>query len=137
VIALSIANVPYVARILRPAALRERNLPYIEALVVQGQSPWKICLRHVVPNLGPLIVTQIVVGFGYAMLDIAAVSFLGLGLQPPSPEWGLMVANGKPAIVDGHPAQSLYAALTIVLAVVAFNVIGERVSQHLLAKGAR
>jgi len=137
VIALSIANVPYVARILRPAALRERNLPYIEALVVQGQSPWKICLRHVVPNLGPLIVTQIVVGFGYAMLDIAAVSFLGLGLQPPSPEWGLMVANGKPAIVDGRPAQSLYAALTIVLAVVAFNVIGERVSQHLLAKGAR
>ncbi|WP_328356185.1 ABC transporter permease [Mycobacterium sp. NBC_00419] len=137
VIALSIANVPYIARILRPAALRERNLPYIEALVVQGQSPWKICLRHVVPNLGPLIVTQIVVGFGYAMLDIAAVSFLGLGLQPPSPEWGLMVANGKPSIVDGHPAQSLYAALTIVLAVVAFNVIGERVSQQLLSKGAR
>ena len=92
---------------------------------------------NVVPNLGPLIVTQIVVGFGYAMLDIAAVSFLGLGLQPPSPEWGLMVANGKPAIVDGHPAQSLYAALTIVLAVVAFNVIGERVSQRLLAKGPR
>ena len=116
VIALSIANVPYVARILRPAALRERSLPYVEALVVQGQSPWRICLRHVVPNLGHSSSPRSRRRLRYAMLDIAAVSFLGLGLQPPSPEWGLMVANGKPAIVDGHPAQSLYAALTIVLA---------------------
>jgi peptide/nickel transport system permease protein len=137
VIALSIANVPYVARVLRPAALRERRLPYVEALVMQGLSPWRICFRHVVPNLGPLIVVQIVVGFGYAMLDVAAISFLGLGVQPPTAEWGLMVANGKPAIVDGHAAQSLYAALTIVLAVVSFNVLGERLSLRLLAREGR
>jgi peptide/nickel transport system permease protein len=137
VIALSIANVPYVARVLRPAALRERRLPYVEALVMQGLSPWRICLRHVVPNLGPLIVVQVVVGFGYAMLDVAAISFLGLGVQPPTAEWGLMVANGKPAIVDGHAAQSLDAALVIVLAVVAFNVLGERLSQTLLAREGR
>lgn len=137
VLALSIAYVPYLARILRPAALRERHLPYVEALLMQGLSPQAICLRHVVPNLAPLIVVQVVVGFGYAMLDVAAISFLGLGVQPPTAEWGLMVANGKPAIVDGHAAQSLFAALTIVLAVVSFNVLGERVSQRLLAREGR
>jgi peptide/nickel transport system permease protein len=137
VIALSIANIPYLARVLRPAALRERRLPYVDALVMQGLSPWRICFRHVVPNLAPLIVVQIVVGFGYAMLDVAAISFLGLGIQPPTAEWGLMVANGKPGIVDGHVEQSLYAALMIVLAVVSFNVLGERVSQRLLAREGR
>jgi peptide/nickel transport system permease protein len=137
VLALAVANVPYIARVLRPAALRERRLPYVEALQMQGLSPWAICLRHLVPNLAPLLVVQVVVGFGYAMLDIAAISFLGLGVQPPTAEWGLMVANGKPAIVDGHAAQSLYAALTIVIAVVVFNILGERVSQRLLAREGR
>lgn len=137
VLALAVANVPYIARVLRPPAIRERRLPYVEALLMQGLSSRAICVRHLIPNLAPLIVVQIVVGFGYAMLDIAAISFLGLGVQPPTAEWGLMVANGKPAIVDGHPAQSLYAALTIVLVVVVFNVLGERVSQRLLAREER
>jgi peptide/nickel transport system permease protein len=137
VIALAVANVPYIARVLRPAAIKERRLPYVEALQMQGVSPRAICTRHLIPNLAPLLVVQLVVGFGYAMLDVAAISFLGLGVQPPTAEWGLMVANGKPAIVDGHPAQSLYAALTIVIAVVVFNVLGERVSQRLLAREGR
>jgi peptide/nickel transport system permease protein len=132
VAALAIAYVPYVARVLRSAAMRERRLPYVEALLMQGLSPWAICRRHLLPNLAPLLVVQVAVGFGYAMLDVAAVSFLGLGIQPPTAEWGLMVANGKPAIIDGHTAESLYAGLVIVLAVVSFNVLGERLSQRLL-----
>jgi peptide/nickel transport system permease protein len=129
VLALSIAYVPVIARVLRTAALKERNLPYVAALQVQGASGWSICLRHLVPNLLPLIVVQSAIGFGYAMLDLAAISFLGLGIQPPSPDWGVMVAGGQPAILDGNPQQSLYAALVVVVAVVSFNLVGERLAQ--------
>jgi peptide/nickel transport system permease protein len=130
VIALSIAYVPVVARVVRTAALKERSLPYVAALQVQGASGWSICLRHLLPNLLPLIVVQSAIGFGYAMLDLAAISFLGLGVQPPSPDWGVMVAGGQPAILDGNPQQSLYAALTVVIAVVSFNLVGERLARR-------
>ncbi len=129
-VALSIAYVPIVARVVRTAALKERALPYIAALQVQGASGWTICLRHLLPNLLPLIVVQAAIGFGYAMLDLAAISFLGLGIQPPSPDWGVMIAGGQPAILDGNPQQSLYAALTVVVAVVSFNLVGERLARR-------
>jgi peptide/nickel transport system permease protein len=128
-VALSIAYVPIIARVVRSAALKERNLPYVAALHVQGASGWTICLRHVVPNLLPLIVVQSAIGFGYAMLDLAAISFLGLGIQPPSPDWGVMVAGGQSAILDGNPQQSLYAAAVVVVAVVSFNLVGQRLAQ--------
>ncbi|MEV4031629.1 ABC transporter permease [Streptomyces umbrinus] len=130
VIALSIAYVPLLTRVLRTAALKERNLPYIEALRIQGASSWTICLRHLLPNLLPLIVVQSAVGFGYAMLDLAAISYLGLGIQPPAPDWGVMVANGQPSIVGGNPQQSLYAAAVVVAAVICFNLVGERLARH-------
>ena len=82
-IAPSIAYLPYVARVLRGAALKERGQPYVAALEVQGASATAICLRHVVPNIGPLIVAQATILFGYAMVDLAAVSFLGLGCSHP------------------------------------------------------
>ncbi|MFB8267607.1 ABC transporter permease [Streptomyces sp. NPDC055955] len=129
VLALSIAYVPLLTRVLRSAALKERSLPYIEALRIQGSSGWTVCLRHLLPNLLPLIVVQCAVGFGYAMLDLAAISYLGLGIQPPAPDWGVMVANGQPSIVGGNPEQSVYAAAVVVAAVVAFNLVGERLAR--------
>jgi peptide/nickel transport system permease protein len=130
VLALSLGYVPVIARILRSAAMRERRLPYVAALRLQGMSTARIWLRHLLPNLAPLILVQSAVGFGYAMLDLAAIAFLGLGVQPPSPNWGVMVAGGQPGILNGNPAQALYAALTVVIAVVAFNLVGERIAQH-------
>lgn len=132
VVALSIAYVPYIARVIRAAALHERHLPYISALEIQGFTSPAICLRHLVPNVLPMLVVQSTVAFGYALLDLAAISYLGLGTQPPTPEWGLMVANGQPSIIAGQPAQSLYAGLTILVAVVAFNLVGERFARSLL-----
>ncbi|AXB42740.1 ABC transporter permease [Amycolatopsis albispora] len=130
VVALSVAFVPITARVMRAAAMRERKLPYVEALRLQGLSGTAICVRHLLPNLAPLLLVQCTVGFGYAMLDLAAISFLGLGVQPPESNWGVMVANGKGAILDGHPEQSLYAAIVIVIAVVAVNLVGERLAAH-------
>jgi peptide/nickel transport system permease protein len=125
-IALSIAYLPYVARVLRGAALRERNQPYVAALEVQGASATAICLRHVVPNIGPLIVAQATILFGYAMVDLAAVSFLGLGVQPPTANWGVMISENQDGLLLGHPLPAVAAGLCIVAVVIAVNVLGER-----------
>ena len=125
-IALSIAYLPYVARVLRGAALRERNQPYVAALEVQGASATAICLRHVVPNIGPLIVAQATILFGYAMVDLAAVSLLGLGVQPPTANWGVMISENQDGLLLGHPLPAVAAGLCIVAVVIAVNVLGER-----------
>jgi peptide/nickel transport system permease protein len=130
VIALSIAYTPYVARVLRGAALKERSQQYVAALEVQGASATTICLRHLVPNMGPLIVAQATILFGYAMVDLAAISFLGLGVQPPSPDWGVMVSENQSGLLINYPLPALLAGLAIVLVVVAFNVLGERLYER-------
>jgi peptide/nickel transport system permease protein len=125
-IALAVAYMPYVARVLRGAALKERSLPYVAALEVQGASGATICLRHIVPNVLPLIVAQATIMIGYAMVDLAAISFLGLGVQPPTPNWGVMISENQVGILQGYPLPALSAGICIVLVVVAFNVLGER-----------
>ncbi|MCW6004326.1 ABC transporter permease [Micromonospora sp. CPCC 205371] len=126
VLALSVAYLPYTARLLRSAALTEREKPYIRALEVQGASGMTICLRHLVPNLAPLIAVQATLFFGYAMVDLAIISFFGLGVRPPSPDWGVMIAGGQSGVLQGYPAESLLAGACIVVLVVAVNILGER-----------
>jgi peptide/nickel transport system permease protein len=128
VIALSIAYLPYDARILRSVAMRERNLPYIQACYVEGLPTRTITARHLLPNILPFVFVQATLSFGYALVDLAAISYLGLGVAPPTPEWGLMVANGQASILTGYPQESLYAGLLIVVTVVAFNLLGDRLA---------
>src|SRR5262249_18656874 len=130
VIALALAHMPYIARVTRAAAIRERELPYVAALRVHGFSAMQICRRHLLPNLGSLIIAQATVSFGYVMVDLAAISFLGLGVQPPSADWGVMIASGEPSILEGHPQQSLYAGILIVITVCAFTILGERFTDN-------
>jgi len=127
-IALALAYTPYIARVVRSSALRERGMPYVAALEVQGLPAATICLRHIVPNVFGLIVAQGTILFGYAMVDLAAVSFLGLGVQAPQADWGVMVSTGKTGVLQGYPAESLSAGLCIVVVVVAFNLLGERLA---------
>ena len=126
VVALSIAYLPYVARVLRAAALKERNQPYVHALEVQGASVPRICLAHILPNMSRVIVAQATVLFGYAMVDLAAISFLGLGVQPPAANWGVMISENEPGILQGYPLPALAAAACVVFVVIAVNVLGER-----------
>ncbi len=129
-IALSIAYMPYVARVLRGALLRERAQAYVAALEVQGASGLAICARHLLPNVVPLVVAQATILFGYAMVDVAAISFIGLGVQAPQPDWGVMVSEGKSGVLEGHPATSLLAGLSIVVVVIAVNLLGERLNDR-------
>ena len=130
VLALSVAYTPYVARVLRGAALRERAQQYVAALEVQGASSIAICLRHRVPNMLHLIVAQATTLFGYAMVDLAAISFLGLGVQPPAADWGVMVSENQPGLIQGYSIPALAAGLCIVVVVVAFNILGERLYER-------
>lgn len=126
---LIIAYTPYVARVMRGAALRERRLPYISAVWIQGRSGISITARQLVPNLRPLIVAQAVSALGFAVVDVAAVSFLGLGVQPPTPDWGLMVKSGLDSALRGQPTEVIVASLAIVLFVGAVTVVGDRLGR--------
>jgi len=129
-VALGIAYVPYVARVLRGAALKERSQPYVAALEVQGLSGPAICLRHIVPNMRSLIVAQATIMFGWAMVDLAAISFLGLGVQAPAPNWGVMISENAVGVMQGYPLPTLAAGACVVIVVIAFNVLGERLLER-------
>lgn len=128
VASLTIAYVPYVAKVVRGHTLAETARPYLMALDIQGVSGTAICFKHLLPNVLPLIVAQSSIVFGYAMVDLAALSFLGLGVQAPDADWGAMVGTGSQSVLQGFPQESLYAGVLIVVAVGAFNIIGDRLS---------
>lgn len=125
-LALAIAYSPYVARVLRGAAMKERAMAYIAALEVQGFGAWRLCVRHLLPNVSSLIVAQGTILFGFAMVDLAAISFLGLGVQTPQADWGVMVSEGKAGLLQGYPLVSLSAVLCIVGVVAAVSFLGDR-----------
>lgn len=128
--ALSLAYVPYIARIVRSAALRERSLPYIAALRVQGVHGLRIALRHILPNVGGLIVANATLAFGFALMDFAGLSFIGLGVQPPTSDWGAMVGSGMAGVLQQHPQEALFASALIVITVGAVNVLGDRLTER-------
>ncbi|MCX5319635.1 MULTISPECIES: ABC transporter permease [unclassified Streptomyces] len=130
VVALSVAYVPYIARIVRSAALRERNLPYIAALQVQGVHGLRIALGHILPNVGGLIVANATLAFGFALMDLAGLSFIGLGVQPPSSDWGAMVGTGMAGVLQQHPQEALFASALIVVTVGAVNMLGDRLTER-------
>jgi peptide/nickel transport system permease protein len=128
IIAVGVAEIPYIARVVRTEALRQRSRPYVEAMVVQGFSSPAVVFRHLVPNVLPIIYTQMTLSFGYVMINLASVSYLGLGIQPPSADWGSMVSEGQSSLIQGYPQESLYAGFAIVLVVVAFTIFGDYVA---------
>lgn len=129
-VALSIAYTAYTARVIRSEAIRQRSQPYVEALWIQGQSSMSICWRHLLPNLMPLILAQLTLSFAYATVDIATISFLGLGVQPPTADWGTMVAEGQLGIQEGYPQESLYASVCLVTLILAVSVVGDYLSDR-------
>jgi len=137
IVALTIANTPWVARIIRSAALRERSLPYIAASTVQGFSGLTICIRHVLPNISRTIWAQLALTFTYGMTDLLAINFLGLGVQPPTPDWGVLVSEGQDSILQGAPWETLFASVFIVLTIVAATALSARLGEEPTADRGR
>ena len=125
-VALSIAYLPVITRITRSSALRERAKPYVAACQVQGMSVRRICLRHIAPNIAPVVISQSAVLFGYAIVDVAALSFLGFGVQAPAADWGLMV-NSQTAVLSGEFTTPLLAGAVIVSCVLAVGRVAKTI----------
>jgi peptide/nickel transport system permease protein len=128
--ALAIAYIPYMARVVRSEGLRQTSSMYVQTCRLNGMSSLAIARRHLLPNLGPLIIAQLSLSFGYAIIDLASISYLGLGVQAPDADWGLMVQEGQAGIVRGFPEQSIYAGILIILLVVSFSIVGDHINSR-------
>lgn len=123
-IAIAIVNVPIFGRLVRSTVISLREEEYIMAAKAQGMKTGRIIIHHILPNsLAPIIV-QSTLGFGTAILDAAGLGFLGLGAQPPSPEWGKMLADSR-EFIQIAPWTLIIPGLAIMLVVLGFNLIGD------------
>jgi len=123
-IAIAITYIPRFARIVRGSVLEECEKDYVSAARAIGASDFRILFIAILPNcLGPLIV-QTTLGFASAILDMAALSFLGLGAQPPTPEWGAMIAHSRALILRASWVMT-FPGLAILFAVLGFNLLGD------------
>lgn len=129
-LALTVSYVPYVGRVVRAEAVRERQLPYVQAAWLQGMSASRICTTQILPNLMPLVIAQVVLSLSYAVIDLAAMSYLGLGVQAPTADWGSMVAAGQNSVGQGHPQELLAASGCIVALVLALGIVGDALSER-------
>jgi peptide/nickel transport system permease protein len=125
VAAVTIAYIPYFIRLTRAEVLAQRELEYVDGARLAGNGRWRIAFRHVLPNsLTPAFVQATLVA-GWSILTVAGLAFLGVGIRPPTAEWGVMVAEGAPDIITGQWWTALFPGGMIVLAVMAFHFIGD------------
>jgi peptide/nickel transport system permease protein len=124
-IAISITQVPGYLRLMRGEMLRTREMEYAEAARTVGNPPWRIVLVHLLPNCLPPLIVQATLAMGFALLTMAALSFIGLGIQPPQSEWGVMTAEGASQIVTGEWWLFLFPGLAIMITVLSFNLVGD------------
>lgn len=131
VIAMSIAYAPFVARLTRSLIAAERTRPYVAAYRVQGFGGAWIALRRVLPKVTPIVGAQSTLNFGYVLAELAALSFLGLGVQPPTADWGAMINEAQAGLIGGHFLPAIVPAVAVVVVVVAVNIIGEELSDRI------
>jgi peptide/nickel transport system permease protein len=125
VIATAIVNFPLYARLARAEAAIRREAGFVLAARLTGNSEMRILLTQILPNILPIMAVQVSLTMGYAILNAAGLSFIGLGVRPPTPEWGIMVAEGASFIVSGEWWVALFPGLALMLAVFCFNLLGD------------
>jgi peptide/nickel transport system permease protein len=125
IIATAIINYPLYVRIARAEANVRRNAGFVQAARLSGNGEFRILLTQILPNILPIMMVQMSLTMGYAILNAAGLSFIGLGVRPPTPEWGIMVAEGAAFIVSGEWWIALFPGLALMLAVFCFNLLGD------------
>jgi peptide/nickel transport system permease protein len=125
IIATAIVNFPLYARIARSEANVRREAGFVQAARLSGNSEMRILLTQILPNIMPIMIVQMSLTMGYAILNAAGLSFIGLGVRPPTPEWGIMVAEGAAFMVSGEWWIALFPGLALMIAVFCFNLLGD------------
>lgn len=133
---LVIAAIPWFARVLRSEVIRIRSLPSVEAATVIGASRIRTATRYIVPHLIPTLVIQAAASFGWAILTMAALGFVGLGAQPPTAEWGSMITGGLQYALSGQWWIGVFPGLGLVIVVTAATVLADRARDLLDPRGA-
>jgi peptide/nickel transport system permease protein len=123
-IAVGVSSMPQYARIVRGSVLSIRGMEFIEAAHAVGSSDMRIIFKHILPNSMAPIIVQATLGVAFAILNAAGLSFIGLGIQPPYPEWGAMLSGGRQYIRD-YPHLTLYPGLAIMITILALNFLGD------------
>ena len=123
--ATAIINIPFYARVARAEVNIRRNAGFAQAARLSGNNDLRVLAVHIFPNALPPMMVQISLNLGWAILNAAGLSFIGLGVRPPTPEWGIMVAEGAQFIVSGEWWLALFPGLALMLAVLTFNLMGD------------
>ena len=125
VIAITIVGTPGIARLVRSLTLDIRTREYIRAAETRGESPWHIMFVEILPNARGPIIIDAMLRVGYAIFAMGTLGFLGLGIPPPSPDWGSMVAKGREFILTGSPWATLWPCVAIASLVVGLNLLAD------------
>src|SRR6201995_60284 len=125
VIATAIINFPLYVRVARAEANVRREAGFVQAARLSGNGDFRILLVHILPNIMPIMMVQISLTMGYAILNAAGLSFIGLGVKPPTPEWGIMVAEGATNIISGEWWVAFFPGAALMIAVFCFNLLGD------------
>ena len=132
---IMLTSVPFYARLLRSEALRVRTLPFVEAAAALGATRLRIIMRHIVPHLMSTLLIQAAAVFGYAILSLAALGFVGLGAQVPTPEWGTMITDGLQYTLTGQWWIGVFPGIGLLAAVTATSLIADRARDILDPRG--
>ena len=130
VIAISIVGVPGIARLVRSLTLDIKTREYIRAAETRGESAWFIMFVEILPNTRGPIIIDAMLRIGYAIFAMGTLGFLGLGMPPPSPDWGSMVAKGRAFILTGNPYAALWPSLAIASLVVGLNLLADGIREE-------
>ena len=125
--ATAIINIPFYARVARAEAAIRRNAGFVQAARLCGNGDFRILATQVFPNALPPLAVQASLNMGWAILNAAGLSFIGLGVRPPTPEWGIMVAEGANFIVSGEWWLAIFPGLALMFTVFTFNLLGDAV----------
>jgi peptide/nickel transport system permease protein len=125
ILATAIINLPFYARMARAEANVRREAGFVEAARLSGNSTMRVLAMHIYPNCLPPMMVQASLNLGWAMLNAAGLAFIGLGVRPPTPEWGILVAEGASFILSGEWWIALFPGLALMSAVFCFNLLGD------------
>jgi len=130
VISLAVVRIPIYARLARGQTLQAAAQDYVTAGIVSGTGTGKMMVRHILPNIFSPLLVQATISISFAILDESVLSFLGLGAQPPTPEWGSMISEAQP-FLNSDPWMMFGPALAIILIVLSLNLVGDALRDRL------
>jgi peptide/nickel transport system permease protein len=128
-VAIGISYIPIFARVARSRAVQVKRMDYVQSAIALGSSRVRIILTDVLPNSMTPLIVQATIYTGYGILWVAALSFIGLGAKLPTPEWGLMISEGRQYIITGEWWMTVFPGLFIMLGVIGFTLIGDGIRE--------